>query len=249
MQIISKPSVFPESDPFPVSVANCLDSVVEFYDDALEGRTAVSFADVKTMFRFGFSMFRSSDAARNREIMEFLNRKAPCTAPSIKSLYQEYLETSDSDFRVTLGVFTSCLRLFREFTAVSEQLPEIVGIISSSDNGIGAETAPESDGIAVTHGPTSSPATEVADTDAAELSPDIVQVITSLPDNWPVRNKRAGSLVPGTEQPPLPATFGRAAARSSRIHIRFGDLKIDFASTAPEDSVARVLSLLSGRAG
>ena len=228
MQIISKPSVFPESDPFPVSVANCLDSVVEFYDDALEGRTAVSFADVKTMFRFGFSMFRSSDAARNREIMEFL---------------------TDSDFRVTLGVFTSCLRLFREFTAVSEQLPEIVGIISSSDNGIGAETAPESDGIAVTHEPTSSPATEVADTDAAELSPDIVQVITSLPDNWPVRNKRAGSLVPGTEQPPLPATFGRAAARSSRIHIRFGDLKIDFASTAPEDSVARVLSLLSGRAG
>ena len=101
----------------------------------------------------------------------------------------------------------------------------------------------------VTHEPTSSPATEVADTDAAELSPDIVQVITSLPDNWPVRNKRAGSLVPGTEQPPLPATFGRAAARSSRIHIRFGDLKIDFASTAPEDSVARVLSLLSGRAG
>ena len=91
-----------------------MDSVVEFYDDVLEGRTAVSFADTRTMFRFVFAMFRSSDAARNREIMEFLSRKAPCAISSVKSLYQEYLETSDSAFRVTISVFSSCLKLFKE---------------------------------------------------------------------------------------------------------------------------------------
>ena len=92
-----------------------MDAVVKFYDDVLEGRTAAvsfAFADVRTMFRFVFAMFRSSDVARNPEIMG-----VPQSQVSLhSSLYQIPVSGIPGGVRPGLQsylcVFTSCLRQF-----------------------------------------------------------------------------------------------------------------------------------------
>ena len=116
MTPIEKPSCMPDGDSLPEAITSCGSDLVEFYDEFLEGRTDASFAECKIMFRFGYAMFKAPEADRNREIMEFINLKAPLTISSVKAFHQEYL--SVSVFKASLSVFATNLRLFREYTAV-----------------------------------------------------------------------------------------------------------------------------------
>ena len=229
MTPIEKPSCIPDGDSLPEAITSCGSDLVEFYDEFLEGRTDASFAECKIMFRFGYAMFKAPEADRNREIMEFISLKAPLTISSVKAFHQEYL--SVSVFKASLSVFATNLRLFREYAAVSDRWPEIISLLTP-----GKAEEPES----------SSAAPAAPEAQGSAVHSDIVQVISCLPE------KGYGTQAPALSQLlevslPSPSPGGRQG-RSSKIHIRFGDLKIDFSSGTPEESVAKVLTLLTGRA-
>ena len=239
MTPIEKPSCIPDGDSLPEAITSCGSDLVEFYDEFLEGRTDASFAECKIMFRFGYAMFKAPEADRNREIMEFISLKAPLTISSVKAFHQEYL--SVSVFKASLSVFATNLRLFREYAAVSGRWPEIISLLTP-----GKAEEPESSSAAPAAPESADTATGTeADTEVPDS--DIVQVISCLPE------KGYGTQAPALSQLlevslPSPSPGGRQG-RFSKIHIRFGDLKIDFSSGTPEESVAKVLNLLTGRSG
>ncbi|WP_406039446.1 hypothetical protein [Succinimonas sp.] len=246
MTPIDKPSCMPDRDTLPEVITSCGCDLVEFYDEFLEGRTDASFAECKIMFRFGYAMFKAPEADRNREIMEFISLKAPLTISSVKSFHQEYL--SVSVFKASLSVFATNLRLFREYAAVSGKWPEIISLLTQ-----GKDEEPESseDSLPVPKAaapsiPETPSSAAGAEADAEVPDSDIVRVISCLPE------KGYGMQAPALSQVlemslPSPSPGGRQG-RPSKIHIRFGDLKIDFSSGTPEESVAKVLTLLTGRA-
>ena len=246
MTPIDKPSCMPDGDSLTEAITNYGCDLVEFYDEFLEGRTDASFAECKIMFRFGYAMFKAPEADRNREIMEFISLKAPLTISSVKAFHQEYL--SVSVFKASLSVFAANLRLFREYAAVSDRWPEIISLLTPGkaeepESSSAAPAAPDATGSAVPESADTAAGTE-ADTEVPDS--DIVQVISCLPE------KDYGTQAPALSQLlevslPSPSPGGRQG-RSSKIHIRFGDLKIDFSSGTPEESVAKVLTLLTGRA-
>ena len=247
MTPIEKPSCMPDGDSLPEAITSCGCDLVEFYDEFLEGRTDASFAECKIMFRFGYAMFKAPEADRNREIMEFISLKAPLTISSVKAFHQEYL--SVSVFKASLSVFATNLRLFREYAAVSGRWPEIISLLTPGkaeepESSSAAPAAPEAQGSAV---PESADTAAGAEADAEVPDSDIVQVISCLPE------KGYGVQAPALSQLlelslPSPSPGGRQG-RLSKIHIRFGDLEIDFSSGTPEESVAKVLNLLTGRSG
>ena len=240
MTPIEKPSCMPDGDSLPEAITSCGCDLVEFYDEFLEGRTDASFAECKIMFRFGYAI------DRNREIMEFINLKAPLTISSVKAFHQEYL--SVSVFKASLSVFATNLRLFREYAAVSDRWPEIISLLTPGkaeepESSSAAPAAPDAMGSAV---PESADTVACTEADTKVPDSDIVQVISCLPE------KGYGTPAPAISQVlemslTSPSPGGRQG-RSSKIHIRFGDLKIDFSSGTPEESVAKVLTLLTGRA-
>lgn len=247
MTPIDKPSCMPDRDSLPEAITNYGCDLVEFYDEFLEGRTDASFAECKIMFRFGYAMFKAPEADRNREIMEFISLKAPLTISSVKAFHQEYLNVSV--FKASLSVFATNLRLFREYAAVSDRWPEIISLLTPGkaeepESSSAAPAAPEAQGSAVPESADTAAGTEA---DAEVPDSDIVQVISCLPE------KGYGTQAPALSQLlevslPSPNPGGRQG-RLSKIHIRFGDLKIDFSSGTPEESVAKVLNLLTGRSG
>ena len=128
---------------------------------------------------------------------------------------------------------------------MSGKRPEIISILTpeepeSSDASL---PVPEAAAPAVTETPDSSAG---AEEDIEVPDSDIVRVISCLPEQGYGMRASAVSQVLEMRLPsPNP---GSRQGRLSKIHIRFGDLKIDFSSGTPEESVAKVLTLLTGRA-
>ena len=131
---------------------------------------------------------------------------------------------------------------------MSDRWPEIISLLTPGkaeepESSSAAPAAPDAPGSAVPESADTVAGTE-ADTEVPDS--DIVQVISCLPE------KGYGAQAPALSQLlevslPSPSPGGRQG-RLSKIHIRFGDLKIDFSSGTPEESVAKVLTLLTGRA-
>ncbi len=90
MPPIDKPSCMPDGDSLPEAITSCSCDLVEFYDEFPEGRTDASFAECKIMFRFGYAMFKTPEADRNREdllrLKEFPGLAASLTESGVSAV-------------------------------------------------------------------------------------------------------------------------------------------------------------------